>query len=130
MLLISLEPIVDSNLLFTIYWEFVTLAAKNYERVCLCGLMVFFNHHAKELPRLNTSNLLLTQSTAYNDLSGLWNFLFKYYILGKNVKTHSLSFTIFHFSPLSFELSQFNLLLTHHPYLPLTTQNYTVLAII
>ena len=31
----------------------------------------FFNHHAKELPGLNTSNLLLTQSTADNDLSGL-----------------------------------------------------------
>ena len=34
-------------------------------------LLFFFNHHAKELPRLNASNLLLTQSTAYNDLSGL-----------------------------------------------------------
>ena len=31
----------------------------------------FFNHHAKELPGLNTSNLLLTQSTAGNDLAGL-----------------------------------------------------------
>ena len=30
----------------------------------------------------------------------------------------------------SFELSQFSLLLTHHPYLPLTAQNDTVLAII
>ena len=41
----------------------------------------FLNHHAKELPRLNTSNLLLTQSIAYDDLSGLSNFLYKYHIL-------------------------------------------------
>lgn len=42
----------------------------------------------------------------------------------------SSKFAFCHFSPLSFELSQFSLLLTHHPYLPLTTQNYTILAVI
>ena len=42
----------------------------------------------------------------------------------------SSKFAFCHFSLLSFEFSQFNLLLSQDPYLPLTTQNYTVLAII